>query len=454
MLTGRSIERKKLNHYYDREGSQIVVLYGQRYVGKSSLIKEFIADKEHYYYSARICSEREQRYQWGCQLGKEGIKTSQFPTFSEIFESLPFGENGKQVVVIDEFSRIVKNSENFMPELIKFIHSGWMKKRVLVILVSSSVGWVENQMVEAIGESAYEFSGLIKIKELPFRELVSFFPGFSMEQCIETYAVLGGFPGLWQMFDDHVSVRENICRTLLNPGSILYNEPQRLLEDSLRETSVYGTILSSIAEGNYKLNDLYEKTDFSRAKISVYLKNLIELELVEKVFSYDTAGKANAQKGIYRIQNHILHFYFYFIYSNLSEREMSSPTLFYKQYVAPFFKTYVSAYFKQICTQRLGEKNDMGQLPIRFSRSGEWVGKMGNIDLVAQNEDNETLLVLCNWDRPMMTYDDYEKLLICARKAKIGADYIYLCSASRFDERLHLEAKVKNNLKLIPVSEM
>lgn len=369
MLTGRSNERKNLNHYYDREGSQILVLYGQRYIGKSSLLKEFTADKDHYYYSARICSEREQKYQWGRQLGREGVKTSQFPEFSEIFESLPYSGNGKQVIIIDEFSRIVKASENFMPELVKFIHSQWSRRQVLVVLVSSSVGWVENQMVAAMGESAYELSGLMKIRELPFKELVAYFPGFSIEQCIETYAVLGGFPGLWQMFDDRISVRENICRTLLNPGSILYNEPQRLLEDSLRETSVYGTILSSIAEGNYKLNDLYEKTDFSRAKISVYLKNLMELELVEKVFSYDTAGKANTQKGIYRISNHILHFYFYFLYSNLSERENSSPTLFYKQYVAPTFRLYVSDYFRQICSQKLAESNKAGRLPIQYTKS-------------------------------------------------------------------------------------
>lgn len=454
MLSGRGVERKSLNHYYDRDGSQIVVMYGQKYIGKSSLLKEFMADKDHYYFSARICSEREQMYQWGLQLGREGVKTSKFPNFAEIFEAIPYSGNGKQVIVIDEFSRIVKTSENFMPELVRFIHSQWAKRQVLVILVSSSVGWVENQMVAAIGESAYELSGLLKIRELPFKELVNYFSGYTYEQCIETYAVLGGYPGLWQMFDDRVSVRENICRTLLNPGSILYNEPQRLLEESLRETSVYGTILSSIAEGNYKLNDLYEKTDFSRAKISVYLKNLMELELVEKVFSYDTAGKANTQKGIYRISNHILHFYFCFLYANQSELEVSSPTLFYKQYVAPGFKTYVGDYFRQICAQRLAERNKAGKLPIRYTKSGEWVGKMGNIDLVAQDDEEKTLLVLCNWDKPMMTYEDYERLLICARKAKIGTDYIFLYSPARFDEKLHLEAKVKHNLKLISTSEM
>lgn len=454
MLSGRGSERKELNHCFDRDGSQILVLYGQRYIGKSSLLKEFVADKDHYFYSARVCSEREQVYQWGLQLGREGVKTSMFPTFGEIFTSLPYSGNGKQVIVIEEFSRIVKTSESFMPELVKFIHSQWSKRQVLVILVSSLVGWVENSMVEAMGESAYELSGLMKIKELPFKELVSYFPNYTIEQCIETYAVLGGYPGLWQMFDDRISVKENICRTLLNPGSILYNEPERLLEDSLRETSVYGTIMSSIAEGNYKLNDLYEKTDFSRAKISVYLKNLMELELVEKVFSYDTAGKANTQKGIYRISNHILHFYFYFLYPNHTERELSSPSLFYKQFVAPNFKSYVSEYFKQVCAQKLVELSKAGRLPIKVAKSGEWVGKMGNIDLIAQDSEEQTLLVLCNWDKPMMTYEEYEGLLLCARKAKINTDHIYLYSAARFDEKLHLEAKVKHNLKLIPAADL
>ena len=49
-----------------------------------------------------------------------------------------------------------------------------------------------------------------------------------------------------------------------------------------------------------KLNDIYRHTGFSRAKISVYLKNLMELDLAEKVYSYDTEGRSDTQKGIYR----------------------------------------------------------------------------------------------------------------------------------------------------------
>ena len=54
----------------------------------------------------------------------------------------------------------------------------------------------------------------------------------------------------------------------------------------------------------------------------------------------------------------------------------------------------------------------------------------------------------------MITYEDYDWILSCAKKAKINADYIYLYTASRFDERLDLEAKVKRNLRLVQISDI
>ena len=105
-----------------------------------------------------------------------------------------------------------------------------------------------------------------------------------MEQSVEVFAVLGGVPGFWKCFDDRLGVKENICRCILNQDAFLYGEGQRIGKEELRETGVYNTILASIAAGNHKLNDLYQHTGFSRAKISVYIKNLMELELVEKVF--------------------------------------------------------------------------------------------------------------------------------------------------------------------------
>lgn len=451
MVLGRASELKYLNSYYDREGSRIVVVYGEKSVGKTALLDQFVQDKAYSYYRARSASEREQCYLWGTEISSDENVIAKYPSFTEIFQALSDKTGEKKVIIIDEFQYIVKAGSAFMKELTAFVNNN---SQVMVILCSSSIGWIENGMITRIGEAAHELSGFLKIRELGFEAIMEYFPGFSMEQCIEVYAVLGGMPGLWAHFDDKLSVRQNICRHILDKNSFLYSEGQRIVEEELRETSVYNTILSAIAAGKHKLNDLFLHTGFSRAKISVYLKNLMELELVEKVFSYDTEGKANTQKGIYRITNHFVDFYFRFLYPNLSSLEVLTGEDFYVKYIAPSFRGYVAEYFKTVCKQHIEKWSKWKRLPIEVDRIGEWVGKFGNIDLIAQDEEGKTLIGICNWDKPMMRYDDYEWLLFCAQKAKIHVDYIYLFSVGRFEEKLDLEAKVKRNLKLIRLDEM
>ena len=56
MLLGRTSELKHLNTYYDQEGSQIMVVYGQRNIGKTALLSSFVEDKPYHYYRARSAS--------------------------------------------------------------------------------------------------------------------------------------------------------------------------------------------------------------------------------------------------------------------------------------------------------------------------------------------------------------------------------------------------------------
>lgn len=453
MLFGRASELKYLNNYYDREGSQILVVYGQKHIGKTALVKAFMEDKPGYYYLARPCSEREQSYQWSRQLLRDGYEVDQIPSFHDIFAKITRRSSGKKVLVIDEFQHIVRTSERFMKELVAFVHSQWNRDEVMVVLCSSSIGWIENSMITRIGDAAYELSGFLKIREMTFEDIVQRFPNFRIEECVEAYAILGGFPALWNQFDDRLTIQQNICRHILDPNCFLFEEGERMLTDQLREPGVYNTIMASIAAGSHKLNNLYLHTEFSRAKISVYLKNLIELELVEKVFSYDTEGRENVQKGIYRISHPFVDFYYTYMYPYLSDLQMLSVGEFYNRYIMPDFRRYVTGYFKKVCRQHLIKLNSRHKLPIDFDIVGEWIGKAGELDIIAQDEEGQTLIGLCNWERPM-TYEDYENLLGYAKKAKINADYVYMYTAFRFDERLNLEAKIRPNLKLVQISDL
>lgn len=454
MLIGRNSELNQLGTYYDRENSQILVLYGEPYIGKTKLLQEFMQDKPGFYYLACPASEREQKYRLGMRLANLGIKTLKYPTYSECLSALSAKHSQKKVLVIDEFQNIIKTSPEFINELVSFIHNSRNSQDYLVILSSSSVAYVENILVSKIGEAAYELSGFLKMKELSFKDLREYFPLYTNEECAYVWALLGGFPGLWKMFDSKLSLKQNIISKIIARDGVLHDVAIKLVESELRETGVYNTILSALSDGKNKLNDLYEHTGFSRAKISVYLKNLMELELVKKVFSVDTKGRDYVQKGIYDIKNHFVDFYFSFMYKYASDLELMSAEEFYANHIQGSLKSFVGKYYVDICREYLMQQNSKGRLPINAVDFGKWVGKPGTIDIVATDEADNAVLALCVFDKPMITYDDFEWLQFCARKAELPTDSIYLFSAGRFDEKLTLEGKISQRLHLVLLDRM
>jgi AAA+ ATPase superfamily predicted ATPase len=448
MLAGRAQELKYLNNYYRRSGSQIIVMYGASGIGKQAILREFLLDKPHYIYQARPASEREQLYQWGNELGLDGHKLPKYPDYDDIFSAILDKLRLKKVFVINDFPYIVKNSPTFVAKLVNMAHSQWNQGQVMIILTGSQIGWIENSMVGKIGEASYELTGFLKIKELSFHDLSDCFVSQTTAENIEAYAVLGGNPSLWQHFHERRTTKQNIIANILAPQAFLHRHSERIVAEELRETGIYYTILAAIAAGHHKLNDLYRHTEFSRAKISVYLKNLSELGLVEKSLYYD------ASRGHYRISNHFVHFYFTYLYPHLSDIRRLSGEELYETHIEPTFKSYVSNYYKLVCISKLEQWNRENRLPFTFEQCGEWVGKEGTIDIIAKDSEGKILIGQCNWEKPLMTYDDYEWLLFCAEKAKLNYDFVYLFSAGRFDEKLNLEAKVKESIRLIGASEL
>ena len=96
----------------------------------------------------------------------------------------------------------------------------------------------------------------------------------------------------------------------------------------------------------------------------------------------------------------------------------------------------------------------MDKLSFRYNQRGVWVGKVGTIDTVATDDNGNTLVALCNWENPLMKYEDYEWLMFCIKQAKLNVDSIYLFSAGDFDLELKQEAMIKDNIRLIDGSQL
>ncbi|MBR5597264.1 MAG: AAA family ATPase [Lachnospiraceae bacterium] len=454
MVTGREKELQYLNEYYKKTGTQILVVYGQKGIGKTTLLEQFMDGKDYWYYEAISCSTRQQRVFMAEHLKDMGVSSLEYPEFEELFSAIEESKDSKKILVIDEFQNMCKTDTDFFEALYRYINRADKKNDMFVILCSSSIGWVENSMVSKLGSLSRMLSGFYKIKELKYQDFKVHFPLFSKEDSIGAFSILGGVPGLWQFFNDEFTLRENIESFILQSNEKLFDYGQQYVAEELRETAVYNTLLVALASGKRKLNDLHLHTGFSRAKISVYLKNLMQLEIVEKVFSVDTEGRDNTQKGIYQIRHPYVHFYYRYLFPNQTKIMFMETAVFFDRFIAPTFKMFVTECFRQVCREFLEIENAQGRLPDKFVNLGQWVGKKGNIDILFQNEEDEIMTGICNWENDLMLYEEYALLKECQESAKIKAEYIILFSKGSFDNRLREEAKKNPHLALVSLEQM
>lgn len=455
MLIGRDSEINVLNEYKRRAGNQVMVMYGLNGVGKSTLVHEFLADSDSsIVFDCKQLCEREQLYHWS-NYDNLPIELSDYPDYDELFSKIAEyfeGSDAKNIIVFDEFQYLLKYSNNFTNYLFDFLAAS--AKNYFVILISSSIEWVENSMVGKIGQRARGITGFFKVKELSFADFRTYFTKFRYDECVNGYAILGGIPKLWKYFDKNKNLKDNILQNILNVNAPLLTYGEDFVSSELRETSVYNTILCAIADGKKKLNDLYVHTEFSRAKISVYIKNLMELGFIGKEFSFDTEGRSNTQKGVYDICCNYVDFSYKFLYLHKEELLWKDATTYYNEYIKPYMKMYTAKYFPSICKEYLDTQNQFMNLPIKYDRIGSWIGKEGTIDFVCRDGGGNTLIALCNWEKPMMRFDDYEWLQYCAKQARIKPDYVYLFSAGGFDEQLNFAVSSKKNIKLVTIDEL
>ena len=156
-------------------------------------------------------------------------------------------------------------------------------------------------------------TGIYRMREMGFYDAMKFFPDYSDEDKVLTYSILGGIPHYLRQWNPELSVGDHIKRYILTNGSVLYSEVEFLLHQELRETPIYNSIIEAVALGSTRLNEISQKSLMeNNAKTSVYLKNLMELGIVEREFSIDVQlkEKANMSRGTYRLTDNFFRFWY------------------------------------------------------------------------------------------------------------------------------------------------
>ncbi|MBR5337360.1 MAG: ATP-binding protein [Lachnospiraceae bacterium] len=453
MLSSRKRELSVLTQIFNKEENDAVLLYGAYGLGKTSVVREFCKDKKSFYYMAKQASELQQRLFFSSEVRSQLGLDYNSNEYTEIIPNIVNASSEKFVLVVDEFQYIVKKDDSFMKTVIDLLKNS--DRKFMVILISSQIGWVGSEMPNFMkNNSQRKMIHAHRVNEIGFVDLVQNLERYDTRECVKIYGIIGGVPKYIDRWNKSRTVKDNVCKLILSPSGILYNEVDRIIGSELREQAVYSTILYALATGRNKLNDLFAYTGFSRAKISVYINNLIDLDIVEKVDSFETAGRVNTKKGVYQIKNTLVNFYYRFIYSNQSALNTMSEAEFYDKYIDSDLNEYLDRYFVKVCQEYLMLLSKIGRLPVKISKIGSWVGKQGSIDIIASEDSGRTIIGLCRWKDRTVTYSMCLDLFDLMGQAKISADYYYLFSSRSFDEKLKREAAKEPRIILVDISSL
>lgn len=479
MFIGREAELKFLQNKYTEDGGQLIVLYGRRRVGKTETLREFCKDKPHIFFSCTQTTDRVQLRNFSSRMLKENIPArnyiSEFADWEKAFRSvldLPYGDQ-KKLLVIDEFPYMCRGNKS-IPSILQNLWDAELRDSdVMIILCGSAMSFIEKELLAEKNPLYGRATGIYKMKEMGFYDAAKFFPDYSARDKVLSYAVLGGIPHYLRQWNPKLSVDENVKRNILTKGCILYSEVDFLLHQELRETPIYNSIIEAVALGSTKLNDISQKSLVEdTSKTSVYLKNLMELGIVEREFSVDakTKEQANSGRGTYRLTDNFFRFWYAFGFANFSQLEDGDVNGVYEYVVKPALHEFASFAFEDVCREFVRERQKKNELPFRYAKMGRWFGKTTvrdektpaglrtaetEIDLLAISQDAKKYLVgECKFKGVPFSYSEYLDTLAKLSPQKNHAEFYYaLFSESGFDPKI-VDHAAENETRLYTLDQI
>src|SRR3989344_3004476 len=416
--------RKK---YKSLDSGQFLTLYGRRRVGKTELIKQFMAELNgnKFYFYVDLSSKNDILNSLSAAILEQLHETIKFTTFDSFFDYLVQKSKDRFVLVMDEFQRFLDIAPEFITKLQHRWDSQLKHSKIMIILVGSSIGMMQ-KITESRAGALYGRATKIKISPFRYIDFRLMFKNLDEAEKIERYAVFGGTPYYLEKTKHIEKTTQAISQLLLKKGGELYEEPKTLLEyENVRVHAKYNSILHSIASGKEVLKEIHDFTKISLTTMPAYLKRLDEL--------LDLVGKRDPilgkeRLGRYTIRDNFFKFWYKFIFPHQTALNLGNDALVLK-IVEDELNGYVGRIFEEIVRDLLVlylNKQIKG-VTINFEDIGSWWDRNGNeIDIIAYNNKEKKILVgEVKWTNKPIDIDVLETLMERAKLLSFGGKYQY-----------------------------
>lgn len=463
-FVNRTRELADLEDLWQRPGAQMVVVYGRRRTGKTTLLSKFLQDKPSLFwvadrFPATTLLGDFSRVLYAYQYPDVTVDANfTYPSWETAFRTLAaIARNQRLVMVIDEFPYAVE-AEPGLPSLLQRLWDHeFNQTQIYLVLCGSHIGMIERELMNYGAPLYGRRTGQILLQPMDFAALRLFFPHWNVIQQMNVYAILGGIPSYWEQFDGQHTVETNIRERILRPNNLLYLEPNFLVSEELREPRNYLGILRAIGQGHRQMVEIANASGISRTNLSRYLETLRDLRLVERRIPVTERHPEQSRKGLYRLSDNFLEFYFRFVAPFREDLEQGFPERAWQTIDQQLPAFVGSTAFEELCRDWIKRRGAQGYLPFRPEKVGSYWDRTTQVDVVALNWGEKTaLLGEARWtSRPLSTQSlDELRAKSAAVLPEAGWHIHYaLFSRSGFSEPLQQQAQTEP-LLLVGLNEL
>ena len=428
MLINRTRELGYLDTRYAGRRSEIVVLYGRRRVGKTSLLHHWVENKPHLFFfateddSATLLRRFSQLIQQAA--GQTVDPAFSYPDWESALRALiPLASSGRFVVVIDEFPRLVAA----YPPITSYLQMVWdmalQHTQIFLILTGSLLSVMRRELLAADSPLYLRHTWPFELKPLTVSDLPAFFPGYSADALIETYAIFGGLPYYLISIDPTADLLTNIRHHVLSPtGSLLNEIPLQLhLELQGMDVRLYMRVLQAIAKGAHTRQAIVQAAGLQDKNLSHYLHTLQELGLVVAREPLDR-NPTSHRWALYHLSDPFLSFWHRYVEPHLAELEIGVGQEAAWQTIRMELSQVTAPIWEQVARLHLLSQSRQQGLP-PISEVGSWWNRQAQLDVVGLDRHSKSVVFgEARWRQEPFTRQHLEYLIAQSQAWLHGSD--------------------------------
>lgn len=418
----RTKELARIAKAINAEKPALIVVYGRRRVGKSTLIRHAIDSTKDIYFQADETQTANQLMLMAKAVGVvyQGFDRLVYPDWYALLEALNYRVEGNTTICLDEFPYLVKSYPPLPSVIQRFWDTG--KPKFNLIMCGSSQQSMYSDILNASSPLYGRADCIIKLQPIEVNFIGEAMSLKSPQLAIAHYSLWGGIPRYWQLAERENGFEDAVKELLLSPDGTLSDEPTRLLRDDLRDIALSRTLLSIIGSGVNRLSEIAARMGKVATELSLPLRRLIEMGYVEREIPFGENPRNN-KRSLYKIKDQFMNSYYRFVAPNASLITMGKADLVWEN-IQNELSTHIADEWEQRCRWYVsGNTIDA----ITYGEAQRWwgtaydestkKGRQMELDIVAQSIDGSHLLVgECKWaaaDYSQRLLEDLKEKAVC-----------------------------------------